>query len=177
MAVIGAAVVVAILALLGLVAAFGPASVGGLFSQTGAAWVQAVGSVGAIFVAIWVSNSAERRSQHAASEMAALFKACMLDSSYNLLKATWYQTLILVQRSVGEIQDGFEIGRAIELGRLPPQEALQVVRIRTEVAVLLVEANELLSKPPIAISRGDFDRLGLTTEIAREKIQEIGKQS
>lgn len=174
--VIGAAVVVAIFAVLGMVAAFGPEALGGLFSATGAAWVQAVGSVSAILVAIWVSSSAERRSQHAASEMAALFKACMLDGSHRLLEATRFETMILVQRSVGEIQDGFEIGRTIELGRLPPQEALQIVRIRTAVTVLLVEANDLISRSPISVTSGDFGRLKRMTEITREKILEIGKQ-
>jgi hypothetical protein len=167
---VGAGVVVLVVAVVAIAAAFGPHALHGLFSEDGAAWIQAVGSVGAILVAIWVSNSAERRSQHAASELAALFKACMLDGSYNLLHATWTESSLLVQRSVAEIQDGLEIGRAIDLGRLPPIEALKIVRIRSVISVLLVEANDLINKGSIGIAGADFQRLQHMTETSRDKI-------
>lgn len=173
---IGAAVVVAIFAVLGLVAAFGPEAASALFSGAGAAWVQAVGSVGAILVAVWVSSASERRAQHAASELAAMFKACMLDGSYKLLQATWYESPIFVQRGIGEIRDGFEIGRAIDLARLTPLDALEIVRIRAVVTVLLVEADDLLSKGPVGITAADFQRLQRMTEISREKISAVHKQ-
>lgn len=98
----------------------------------------------------------------------------MLDGSHNLLHATWSESSIMVQRSIAEIQNGLEIGRSVDLGRLPAKDALNVVRIRSLVTVLLVEANELISKGPAGIEGADFRRLQRVTEISIDKLLALG---
>lgn len=108
-----------------------------LLSKEAPAWIQAIGSVGAILIAVWISRSGERAAaQHAVISARAF--ASIVNRCFNSMK----QGAELDQRSAvriiqGSLEEALVSGRVIRVELLPPSCISAVLSIRAMAGAIL----------------------------------------
>lgn len=111
------------------------------------AWVQAVGSVGAILVAIWVSNSTERTAKQHSLINARAF-ASATNSSFNAMKlAVEASNTTMVLVCQGALNEALASGRVIKAELLPATCIGSVLSLRAISAAILVASVVYTNNP------------------------------
>ena len=99
-------------------------------SSDWAAWVQAVGSIGAIGVAIWLSHSSEREARRQAVQSGRIFAGKLLNCLGQLQKACANQNYGEISAEAVTLEELVEFGRRLRLDVLTAQEAWALFDIR-----------------------------------------------
>lgn len=132
--------------------------------ETGAAWVQAVGSVCAILVAIWISERGHQRDRDNAEEEAhaecsrliGLAERAVYEAGLAISQLTdrvqEVQALAAERANLGRLEQAAEILRGLLLQPLPQLVAADVFAVLAHVAEL---AGEVSSWTPIRVP-GDW---------------------
>lgn len=156
----GAMVVVAIFAIIALVAMFGVDSVPNMFDATAAAWVQAVGSVVAILAAVWTTRHEQNQRRKAARSVFVLCKANAVRGLAQGLQGCSEQVRAYVAAADATLRDAYLLAEGVQIGDLPANDALSLVRMRAELAILAVVLKEFLDVRYEALSSLAFLQLG-----------------
>jgi len=128
-----------------------------------ASWVQAVGSIAAIGVAIWLGRRSEVEAKSGAMTHYTLFKMAAQDSMNEVLSSARAHALHKVLFARARVHDAVKLGETIPLHMVAKDDA----KIATEVRSLLTQASEFLddtiktSGNAISFQHiaGEFDRL------------------
>lgn len=107
-----------------------------LSSTTAAAWLQAIGAIAAIGIAIWVANRSERLSERNA-EIASNHFLEMAEAAigglYVASSNPGDESSVQKTRFIGELKEVQLIGHGIQLGQLPQDLCKDVLTVRTTV--------------------------------------------
>jgi hypothetical protein len=118
--------------------AFGMSNVVSAFaSEKAAAWVQAIGAIAAIGIAIWVANRTERSSERNA-EVAAKHFVKMAEAAIGGLYVAVRvrpseESDVQKARFIGELREVQHIGQGIQLGQLKSHLCADVLETRLQV--------------------------------------------
>ena len=109
---------------------------------TWAAWVQAVGSIGAIGVAIYLGRRTERQNAAGSLAHAFAFRACFKDGLTGAIYGCRVSNKVVIDEGLAVLTDAIELGRSVRMDRLTDKEVLKLAQIRTHAAL----AESLLRK-------------------------------
>lgn len=143
---------ISLFAILGLLhIAFGIRNVASsLSSTTAAAWIQAIGAIAAIGIAIWVASRSERTSERNAAIAAQHFidmAEAAIGGLYVVSGGAREEGSVQNKRFIGELKEIQLIGQGIQLGQLPTDLCKHVLETRTLVG-RCVELGMEISKYP-----------------------------
>lgn len=117
--------------------AFGLSSVMAILSSPNAAgWVQAVGAIGAIGIAIWVANRSDRVAANSARVAAKHFIAMAeagVGGLYVASGTSSEEADVQKARFLGELKEVQLIGQGIQIGQLQPELCELLLAARTTV--------------------------------------------
>ena len=118
-----------------------------LLSQEVAAWVQAFGSLAAIWGAVWIGQSAERSARAHALHIAKRFAdaAAAAVGGATVCFGGTYEVLY-VERFLAELAEVQLMGRDVEISRLPDAVGTDVIQLRRNVARSLLLATRLMNR-------------------------------
>lgn len=134
----GAAVMVGLLGTVVVVAVFGPSALRGMFGQTGAAWAQAVGTVGAVVAAVWISRQELRRRHDGAVRTFEFVRALLQQKMALCHMGTTARSKGIIDDAHAGLREAYSLSCAIDLGELDQRRAMDLVRIRSELSQLFV---------------------------------------
>jgi hypothetical protein len=109
-----------------------------------AAWVQAIGSIAALGVAIWVSKSGERAQRAEALLAAQAFVSGLVNCFRELKQAAAENSIPMTRGSRAQLEELVLIGRDVPLSRLPLKAVSAVLVLRTGAARTLPQIDETL---------------------------------
>lgn len=106
-------------------------------TSTAAAWIQAIGAIAAVGIAIWVSHRSERASERNA-EIASKHFIAMAEAAIGGLYVSSggpknEEGYVQTKRFIAELKEVQLIGQGIQLGQLPPKLCKHVLTARTTV--------------------------------------------
>lgn len=99
-----------------------------------AAWVQAIGSIGAISVAIWVSHNAERETRKQAIQNGHIFAGKLLNCLAGLQGACATQNVVQIMALITTLNELVVFGRSLKLDSLNANDAWALFDIRANAA-------------------------------------------
>lgn len=169
---LGAVILLVIFGSIALAAAGGWSVLAATQGTTWAAWVQAIGSIGAIGVAIYLGRRSEVSEAKSALGHAYVYRANVLASCAMALKGVLLQNTNLIRDAISTIDDAIDFGRNIRVDRLSDVETLRLSQVRTQAAIaarLLREFNAIETKFPV-----DWPNLGAVIKQIESKVASIG---
>ncbi|MDP3106963.1 hypothetical protein [Hydrogenophaga sp.] len=155
----GAGLVVIIIAVVAITAAFGPDAVSGMFGQTGASWAQAVGTVGAVVGAFWIARREQNERKQKAERIFEYFFSMVQRGISRAHFGAISRTHEITQEAEATLRDAYSFGCSIDLGDLDPQKSLQVARLRTELSELLARLESVATAQGAVIEGHSFNML------------------
>lgn len=143
-----------------------------LSSQSAPAWVQALGSIGAIIAAIWIGRASERRRERGAIKLAVLFSAGALDGIAAAQRACSVEVVELISRALADLKDSYAVGQSVDLTLLTPLGSLRHAQTRSEVAKVIDDLEQFWQKAQAnhTLTRGDFSALYSKLEKHYQKV-------
>lgn len=131
---------------------------------TWAAWVQAVGSIGAIGIAIYLGRRTERQNAFGSKEHAYAFRACILDGLGAAINGCRISNKVAIEEGLAVLSDAIELGRAIHIDRLTGLEIIKLAQIRTHVILAEILLRRFVNTPT---------NMQVDFEAVRRRLQEI----
>lgn len=108
-----------------------------LLSKEAPAWIQAIGSVGAILIAVWISRSGDRAAAKQAVISARAF-ASIMNTCFNSMKlAVEFDQKSAVMILQGSLEEALISGRGIRVELLPPSCIGVVLSLRAMAGAIL----------------------------------------
>ena len=165
----GIALVVVVIALTPIYIAFGLGPILSVVaSAVTAAWVQAIGSIGALAVAIWISTEGQRAERRAALNRARNFAHGVCSTLSAAVQAADDMELSDVAMLKDVLEDQLEWARSMDVGRLSGDHQLAAVGARTIAIHALHEQKDFLANasrirseaaPAFNSHRGQLEKL------------------
>ncbi|WP_143435791.1 hypothetical protein [Hydrogenophaga sp. IBVHS2] len=97
------------------------------------AWVQAIGSVAAVAIVIWIDRRATAQAERAASQYAVLFMAQALESIDQAAETSSNAIKAQLRSNLAALDDCYEVGKSVRLEFLPPRKAVSVSMVRSHI--------------------------------------------
>ena len=129
-AAIGAIAVAGLLLTLVLIAAGGWKWFSGFLESAAPAWVQAIGSIGAIVGAVWLSRKSQRVAEQGAISHYILFKVATRDAISGTFKAAAERDLVMLIEAQARFADAVSLGQSVRFDLLSAKDALIAARFR-----------------------------------------------
>jgi len=129
-----------------------------LSSPNTASWVQAIGAIAAIGIAIWVSNRSERTAARTAATAALRFiemAEAAVGGLYVSTSVSHEEAMVQRARFVGELKEVQLIGQSIQLGHLSPELCSLVLQGRTQMGRCVDLTSEIAKYPQIFVNPED----------------------
>ncbi len=106
-----------------------------LLSEVTAAWVQAVGSIGAIAAAIWIGQQSERSASRGARDHAIAFKVSLIDGLGMAIGAADAGDIYGFRMAKAVLADVMHLGQGVRIDLMTdPATIINTTRIRTLAA-------------------------------------------
>ena len=115
----GAAVTVGLLGTVVVAAVFGPSALRGMFGQTGAAWAQAVGTVGAVLAAIWIARQEQQARKHKVAVTFEFFRTTVQRGVSRGHFGAIAQASFVTDEAAALLRDAYSLGCSLDLGESP----------------------------------------------------------
>lgn len=160
----GAAVVVGLLGTVVIAAVFGPNALAGMFGPAGAAWAQAIGTVGAVVVAIWVARQEQRVRKQKAAIAFEFFRSTVQQGASRGHFGAIAQASIVTDEAAALLRDAYALGCSLDLGDLEPIKALEAVRLRTELSQALTSFDAVSDGEGALMAAHNFNLLKVKLE-------------
>lgn len=104
------------------------------WSQNGAAWVQAVGSIGAICAAIWISTKADREREARSKEAIFRFENRLENALNNAVKAAECQNRADLNACLATIDELLQVFAPLPLDSIPEHMIDRYLQLRLVAA-------------------------------------------
>ncbi len=121
-----------------------------LSTATAAAWIQAIGAIAAIGIAIWVANRSERMTERSAAIASKRFiemAEAAVGGLYIVTGISSEEADVQRVRFLGELKEVQLIGQGIHLGHLPTELCSIVVEARTTVGRCVSLGHDISNYP------------------------------
>ncbi|TXH90323.1 MAG: hypothetical protein E6Q78_05110 [Rhodoferax sp.] len=132
-----------------------------------AAWVQAIGSIAAVLVAIWITNKADRDRRHAAWTMANLFASNLIAACAELRDTAGRGDTSASRRATDQLSELLEWARRIDVVLLDDKHIEGLFKIRATAVSTLGRAQEMNSNILY-----DYRKASEFFELQRSKVHE-----
>jgi len=97
------------------------------------AWVQAVGSLAAVAIVIWIDRRTFAQAKHAAREYAVLFMTLAVESIDQAAQNSSSGIKAQLRSNLAALDDCYDVGKAVKLESLSPREAVSVSMVRSHI--------------------------------------------
>lgn len=161
---VGAVVIAVIFGCLAITIGGGWKTIAGADGQTLAAWFQGVGSVAAIWAAVWLHQRGNREANSRAEAHAVIFRISLTDLLLACSKAAELRERGTMSDCIFVARDVAHIGQSIQLDRLHELTMVRVSQWRTTVARAQSLLEQWNAQPDMYASdfislRREFDRM------------------
>ncbi len=165
----GAALTVGLLGTVSVAAVFGPSTLLGMFGQTGAAWAQAVGTVGAVVASIWIARQEQRERKVKVEKTFEYFRMVTQRGVSRGHLGAIAQTTWISDEAAALLRDAYALGCSLDLGDLPPIRAIEAVRLRTEISQVLTAFDTASMSQGALMAAHNFNVLKVKLERIAER--------
>jgi hypothetical protein len=136
-----------------------------------AAWVQAVGSIGAIVGAIWISHRADRLKSQQAKAGALMFGHRLGMILHSQMEACANERDVDLRANAHVVRELVEIGRHIRLDGIAPEKINALIRLRTIAAVVLWASETALDRSYASFAHWRQEFANARDKVAEEMLQ------
>ena len=151
-----------------------------LSKDTMAAWIQAIGSIAALGIAIWVSQSNELSARKHALETAKRYSLAVESAVTGIYLSTkeFNHGNTYLEGYIAELSEVQLIGRSIQIGLLSDQVNSYLIELRVRAVRAPILAKRIIEGIPQYPIQGqdEYDPVSLGLDKTRERISELRRE-